>query len=176
MPTIAPIRPVPRWLHVWAILTVIPSMFLLALGALVTTYRVWHGRSDLADGAVASVAHRLARAEPRLPDRALTSYRRLYRRHRNGNPGTRLMVHRSTRLGTLARRDRPHCTLGVLWTVSRRVNETDQRSGDRNSRYRSRDDGRQRLGSCCFAPWPASRPEPQEWDCVLSASSRWFAS
>ncbi len=34
------IRPVPRWLHVWAILTVIATACLLALGGLVTTFRV----------------------------------------------------------------------------------------------------------------------------------------
>ena len=34
------IRPVPRWLHVWAILTAVMTAVLLALGALVTTFRV----------------------------------------------------------------------------------------------------------------------------------------
>ncbi len=33
-------RPVPRWLHIWAILTVIATALLLALGGLVTTFRV----------------------------------------------------------------------------------------------------------------------------------------
>jgi heme A synthase len=34
------IRPVPRWVHVWAIVTVIATACLLALGGLVTTFRV----------------------------------------------------------------------------------------------------------------------------------------
>ena len=35
-----PIRPVPRWLHVWAILTVITTAAVLVLGGFVTTFRV----------------------------------------------------------------------------------------------------------------------------------------
>ena len=36
----APYRSVPRWLHGWAILTVTATAVLLALGSLVTTFRV----------------------------------------------------------------------------------------------------------------------------------------
>jgi heme a synthase len=36
----APTRPVPRWLHVWAILTVVTTAVLLVLGGFVTTFRV----------------------------------------------------------------------------------------------------------------------------------------
>ncbi len=36
----SPPQPVPRWLHAWAVLTAVVAAVLLALGAVVTTFRV----------------------------------------------------------------------------------------------------------------------------------------
>src|SRR5947208_1479009 len=39
-PSTPDIRPAPRWLHAWAVLTVLATAFLLAAGGMVTTFRV----------------------------------------------------------------------------------------------------------------------------------------
>ena len=39
-PTLPDSRPVPRWVHIWSIATVVAATSLLALGSLVTSYRV----------------------------------------------------------------------------------------------------------------------------------------